>query len=336
MTITELVAAFEAQYRAGSQSVKDIDTSFFQPLVTEGFFGGLIPTVNTQERRVKAIIGQILRKKQKAFTGDDNGEFLPRSINLQELSYEYKNFPDVLQASYVGFLASMDTNDRAQWPITRYIVDVLMINKGREEFELNEVYKGVSGVIVPGTANDPGENFDGIEHQMNELIDEGDIVPIGGDTAWSTTPATFIAEVEAWIAAVKASSNEARLLVEGGAIRKIAMAPDLAFRLAKGLFKEYNVNYNATGQNIVNQPFEVALPFSNLVAVGLPSMSGKSRMFMTPEVNKVAFIKKPQSETGPEIQKVDREVKIFMDFWKGIGFWHPEYVYTTAHEVPED
>lgn len=334
MNITELIAAFGSYYRAGSQGVKDIDTSFYQPLVTEGFFGGLKPTLNTQERRVKSIIGQILRRKQRAFTGGESTEFLPRTIELQELSYELKEYPDIIQKSYIGFLASLDTNDRAKWPITKYIVDVLMIKKGQAEYELNEVYKGEAAPIVPGTPNNPGENFDGVEHQMNLAIDASLITPINGPTTWNADPKIFLQEIEEWIENVKASDNEARLLIEGGAVTKIAMNTALRDRLAKGLFKEYNINYNATNQEIVSQTFEVPLPFSNLVAVGLPSMSGKQRIFMTPELNKEAFIKRPQSETGPEIQKFDREVKIMMDYWKGIGFWHPEYVYTTQHEVP--
>jgi hypothetical protein len=338
MTITDLVAAFGSHYRPEGQSIRDLDASFFQPLVTEGFFGGLIPTVKTEERRVKSVIGQILRKKQKAFTGDDSAEFKPRLISLQELAYEYQAYPDEIQASYIGFLAQLDTNDRAAWPITRYIVDVLMIQKGREEFELNEVYKGTSEAIDPGVANSPGENFDGLEAQMNASVaaaGDDDIVPITAPASWDTDPEAFLVELETFIEDVKLTSNEARLLVEGGLIRKIAMAPELRDRLAKGVFKTYNMNYNATRQNIINQPIEVPLPFGNLIAVGLPSMSGKERIFMTPEINKACFIKKPMSETGPEVQKVDREVKIFMDFWKGIGFWHKEYVYMSDHEVPD-
>lgn len=332
MNITDLKTAFGSYYRKGSQSVKDLDTSFFQPLVTEKEFGGLVPTVNTEERRVKSVIGQILRKKQKAFTGDDSAEFKPRKIVLQELSYEYKAYPDEIQASYIGFLAEMDSNQRAQWPIVRYIVDVLMVQKGREEFELNEVYKGVSGIVTPGTANAPGQNFQGLEELMNDAIDAGTITPVSGPVAWDTDPEKFLGEVEAWINLVKASDNEARLLVESGAIKKLYMAPSLVTKLAKGLFTAYNINYNATGQNVNKTAVTVDLPFSGITAVGLPSMIGKSRIFMTPEINKAAFVKKPKSETGPEVQAVDREVKIFMDFWKGIGFWHPEYVYTTDHE----
>jgi hypothetical protein len=335
MDIAALKAAFGAYYRQEGQSARDFDTSFFQPLITERFFNSR-PTVQTQERRVKSIIGQILNKWQKAITAEESLSMLPRSINLHKLSYEVKDTPDEIEASYAGFMALLDTNDKRLWPIVRYIVDVLMIQKGREEYELNEIYKGVDGVIVPGSKLPPGENFPGLEGQMNAFIDEGAMAPVDGPSAWSTTPATFVDEVRGWVNDVKASDNEARLLVDNAQIDYIFMSPDKIDVLAEGVFEKYSKQWNAANIDIMKTPIMIDLPFSRLKAVGLPSMIGKDRIFMTPSANRAAFIKKPKSEAGPHVQEKDREVQIFADFWKGVGFWHPEYVYTSQHEVPED
>lgn len=332
MDLAALKAAFGNYYRAEGQNAKDFSTSFYQPLVTESFFN-FRPTVNTQERKVKSIIGQILRRWQKAITATDSLEMIPRSIDLQKLSYEYRETPDEIEDSYAGFMALLDTNDKRKWPVVRYIVEELMLKKGREEYELNEVYKGVASAITPGTANPAGENFDGLEKLMNDLIGASEMSPITAPATWETEPVGFVEEVRDWVKNVKASGNEARLLVENGQIDYVFMAPDRVDLIGEGVFEKYSKQWNAANIDIMKEPIMVRLPFSNLTAVGLPSMIGKDRIFMTPAANRASFIKKPKSESGPHIQEDGREVVIFSDFWKAIGFWHPEYVYTTQHEV---
>jgi hypothetical protein len=335
MNIQELKDAFGAYFRNEGQGLKDFHSSFFQPIVTERYFGSR-PTLNTQERKVKTGIGQVLRKWQKAITAEESLEMLPRSIDLQKLSYEVRDTPDEIEDSYAGFMSSPDSNDKRTWTIVQYIINELMLNKGRQEMELNEIYKGVASPIVPGTANPPGENFDGLEFLMNNLITDGKISPVQGPTTWDENPKNMVAELKEWVSLVKASDNEARLLLESNQIDYVFMSPHLVERLAEGVFEKYSINYNAANIDIMKTPLEVRLPFSNLTAVGLPSMAGRERVFMSPKNNRAAFIKRPISEGAPHIQEQGREVVIFSDYWKGIGFWHPEYVYTTDHEVPEE
>lgn len=333
MNIAELKAAFGAYYRQEGQGVKDLDTAIVQPLVTEQFFNSR-PTLNTQERRMKAMIGKVLRQRQTALTAESSLEIKPRVIDLQPLSYEVRETPMEIEDSYAGFLANPDNNMYKDWTIVQYIVNELMLKKGRQEYELDEVYYGVAGAITPGVANPAGENFNGLKHLINEFITEGSIIPVSAPTTWDTNPANVIDELEAWINDVKATSNEARLLVNAG--MEIGLSPELFELAMRGIHKNYNVNYNATGDNITDRPQSVKLPFGKTRLFELPSMSGAQELIMTPSWNRAAFIKRPISESGPNVQEVGREVVIFSDFWKGIGFWHPEYVYVTPHIVTEE
>lgn len=317
INVTDLKTAFGKAIGTPA-SRKDIDTAFLVPSVTEMEFN-MIPTDKTQVRRVKASIDQVLQRFQAVVSPAATILMEPRSIDLQELKYEVELDPDVIEDSFLGFLANPDNNDRKSWGVTQFVINELMIAKGRENFELHEAYKGVKGSLVSGTANPLGESFNGLGKSIADNISDYSLV--NSDPAWSTDPKDFVTQIEEWIEASRATSEVNRSIIDG-AVDKIHMATSLAQRFKQGMLAKYNMNYDQ-----INAPMKVFVA-ENIEVKGLPSMSGKNRVFMTFKQNRAGYIKRPQSENGIGISDSNPYKPLaYAKFWKGLGFWHPEYVF---------
>lgn len=323
ITITDVLTEFGNYYRNGGQGVKDIIGVYYQPELTHAYFNP-VPTENTQERRVKFLKNRVLQRYQSSFTPIGGGEFKPCTINLSWMKIDEQETLENLEKSYLGFLSKIDVNDRKQWPFVRWYVTETL-KQAKSDYELFEVYKGAEGVITPGTATAAGASMDGLGEQIADGVTSGAIVPVAGPAAWSTDPKDFVTEIEEWVKSVSAISNEKRLLVENE-IDYIFMSVQLRNRYAQGLREKYNMQYDQTGVNMFGVKTELPLVDSNIRIVGLPSMTGQNRIFMTPSDNRAAFDKKPKSASVLEIESVDRSIKIWGDVWKGIGFWYKEFV----------
>jgi len=87
------------------------------------------------------------------------------------------------------------------------------------------------------------------------------------------------------------------------------------------------MNYDQTGLSMTGVKLELPLVDSNIMIVGLPSMTASNRIFMTPKANRAAFDRVPSVPTVLSLETVDRTVKIFGDVHKGIGFWYKPFVF---------
>lgn len=324
LTITDVLTEFGSYYRNEGQGVKDIIGIYYQPERTHAYFNP-VPTEQTQERRVKFLKSRVLQRYQKTFTPTGGATFKPCKIDLSWMKVDEQETIDDLEKSYLGFLTKLDTNDRKQWPFVRWYMTHI-IKQAKQDYELNEVYKGVEGVVTPGTATAAGESMNGLGKQIADGISAGSITPISGPASWATDPKDFCTEIEEWVKTVAGTDNEKRLIVENE-IDYIFMSVQLRDRYAQGLREKYNMNYNQTGLNIFGVKEELPLVDSNIKIVGLPSMTGQNRVFMTPSENRAAFDRKPNAATVLQLESVDRSIKIFGDIWKGIGFWYKEFVF---------
>lgn len=317
LSVTSLKSAFGKAIGTPA-SRKDIDLAFLVPSKTEAEFN-LIPTDKTEVRRVRAAVDQVLQKFQAQATPNGIVTLTPRTILLQDLKYELEIDPDVIEDSYLGFMANPDNNDRKSWTITQFVMNELMIQKGRENFELSEVYKGVAAAITPGTASALGASFDGLGKLIADNI--ADYTVVAGPAAWSTDPVDFVTQVEEWVELCRATSELNRSIIDNS-VDKIHMSQTLAQRFRTGMQLKYNVNYAQ-----VSMPMAVFVA-PNIAVVGLPSMSGKDRVIMTFKENRAAYIKRPESENGMGISEANPyKPMLYAKFWKGIGFWHPNYVF---------
>lgn len=323
LTITDVITEYGQFYRKEGQGRQSIIDAYYQPSVTHGYFNPL-PTEQTQERRTKFIKNRVLQRFQSAFTPVGGSEFKPCPIDLAQMKVDESGTLDDLEKSWLGFLANIDKNDRKQWPFVRWYMEQT-IKQAMQDYELNEAYHGQLGVLTPGTATAAGESMDGLGKQIADGISAGDIVPITSPT-WSTDAKDFVGEIEQWVKDVASTSNQHRLIVENE-IDFIFMSVEMRKLYAEGLDAKYNTNYGRTGIGLTGVTEVLPIAHQNIKIVGLPSMHGSNRIFMTPKENRAAFDKKPNAATVLELESVDRSLKIWGDIWKGLGFWYKPLVF---------
>lgn len=329
LSVSALKAAFGSYYINGGQSLKDLLKAHLVPSETEKeWAGGLITTTDTKVRKMKAALTSVLQPFQKALTPAGDLSILPLEKDLTKMKYETDIDPDELEESYAGFMArnaSTDTNARKDWPITKY-AGLMMIEKGREDYELNAVVKGTYVAPTPGTPGTPAQSHNGLAKQIADDITAGKIIPINGPAAWSTDAEDFALQLEQWIDDGRDTSEINRNIIDTHC-EKIFMSKTLAMRAAKGFDKLYNTNYSKTDQNIMMASYKVPIPHTNQMIVGLSSWNGLSRIVMTPKANRMAYVKAPKSESAAEVDIDGRDITLYADFYKQLSYWDPEYVY---------
>jgi hypothetical protein len=118
----------------------------------------------------------------------------------------------------------------------------------------------------------------------------------------------------------------------------LAVNEDVALRYAIGRADKYKLHVNAIEQPITPNgavPLATAVPVQHAkqVVVGLPSMGNSQKIWMTPMANAKRLAKKSQNMAQFAIENVDRKVKLYTDFWKGVGFILPEAVFTNDQDI---
>lgn len=323
LTIADVNTEFGNYYRNDGQGESSIIGLYYQPSVTHGFFNPM-RTSNTQERGTKFLKNSVLQRYQSGFTPKGGSEFKPWKIDLAHMKVDEQETFEELLNSYNMFLVGIDTADKKSWPFVRWYMEH-MLNQVMQDYELNEVYFGVEGSVIPGTPTANGASMDGLGTQLAASILAGKTTPVAGPPAWSNDAVDFVTEIEDWVKVAKGTSNSHKLMIEND-IDYIFMATDKLDLYADGLDQKYNTNYNRTGIGLLGAPKMLPLKRTNIQLVGLPSMGSSERIFMTPSSNRGAYDRIPKGRLPLMIETVDRHVKIFGDIWKGIGFKWGEFV----------
>jgi hypothetical protein len=321
ITATAVVTEWGAFYRAEGQNIKDIITKLMQRSVTAGYFPTRI-TDKTILEKVTAEFARVLQRFQKGYTPIGGTTFEPTKIPLYKLKIDLLETPDDLEESWLGFLA--DSNlDRRQWPYIKWFLMNTLIQADKD-LELNEIYAGVPGTITAGTATAAGTSLKGIKKQINEFHAAGktNTVVMGAVPATATDAGKkdLVKYVEDMIKATP------RLL--RNELDFVFLSEDLHDDFRDGMRLTYNVNYESVADNKITQ-----LRNDNIKLVGLPSMVGAKKIWTTPSWNRQGGFKKPANGKIFEVEKVDRAVKVYTDYYKGFGFWIPQYIVTNDVEL---
>ena len=338
LDVTSIVTMHGQVYKDSGQGVADLASKFYQKSVTDSVFG-IVPTNETVKHMGKAKADRVLQAFQKVKSRVGGLTISGKEAHLTPLKVEDSIYPDDVVDTWAGFLADLDSNDRTKWPFIKWFLEEHVMPQSVEDWELLEVYKGTQNTIdTPGTANAAGKNFIGLRKQINTLITAGTInnsTTVTG--AFSSDPKTFVEQIEAWVRYCKERSAEDRILWESGQIKEICMSPANRDLFKEGMGVKYNTNYAQIALNHnLNVDDNVTVHNSNIKIMGLPSMIGDNKIWATPMWNKWGYIKRPKSskyfDVAPDGTNV-REVQYWMDFWKGVGFWMGEYVYTNDLEL---
>lgn len=315
ITLTDLKTEF-GTYIATNH--KDILKRLIQKTVSMNYMR-TIASKDLEWRAAKAVIDDLVQGFQKGFTPKGTATFTPLSIVQRRHKIDLEFYPDDVYESWLGFLTD-ETKSRVDWPITRFIVDELILPKVAENRELLLIGKGAYEAVVEDTAQDTGKSMDGfctiLEAEAVLPGTEINFFDPGAIGALTTTNILdFIEAYVDWIAE----------LYQGIPMNVFISPSNL--RAYKRKFREsYGTHTDFEGDT------EVILD-SNKKLVGLPSMAGKNIIFSTPKENFIRLLNANEGASHIEIQSDVRKLLVFSDWHESVGFGMAEAVFAYVPAV---
>lgn len=310
---SEIVAKFGAYYLEEGQNMDRLKAALRQQSVTPSFCIPII-TESDMYRSANVALGEIVQGFQKGFTPKGDITFKPNEIRLRNIKADVTIDPDDVKGKWLGFLASLTEQDRSQWDIVRYMMEVHFASRIPHDMETQAYFKGVYGAPTTGVAGAASAALDGFK----KLIDDG----INGGTvnALTLSNAPTASNIFDTIEEVSDDILAANPILSGIPMQ-ICVSPSWlrAYFRDKRNTHGGDTNYTGTGMETIDFT-------PNMRLVALPSMEGTNYIFATP-VDNMVYLRKVNGMSTPNVQLFDRQVKVLLDWYEGIGFLHNELVF---------
>lgn len=316
ITSADVISAYGSYYINSGQSENDIHRRLREPFGTMEAFR-MIDSEDTVLREANAGFSEVLQSFQKLFTPKGGVAFTPSSIPLFNVKVDELFYPDDLKNQWLAFMTSNNL-DRTTWPFVRWFIEEYVLTQIKVDLETQAIYGGVYSAPASGVANAANQIMNGIKKTINDAVTAGSItvIPTGAPNA---DPVLWANQVEAFVGAVP------ELYWNGD--MTLNMSRTLANRYIQGRTIKYNMYYPQV--NTLNQ----VQNFENVKVRGLASHAGATKIWMTPDLNAVLGMKGGSNQDIVEVEKIDRQVKVYTDFWLGIGFIDPGIVFTNDRDL---
>ncbi len=305
MTVTDIITEFGAYYKNNGQNMQNLfRVAYNQTDSTKYMTSRLVD--GTRYEVGASTIGQVLQPFHKNFTPTSGPTFTGKSITLYHHKADLSEYPDDLEATWLGFLADNNVK-RTEWPYIKWLLETHVLPKFLRDYELNEVYKGVYSAPGGVTAGAAGTAMDGLGKVIADAITATEISPITTG-AISSDPETFVAQVEDFVAALVGLNPDYAAIP-----MNIYMSVTNAHKFSRGYRIKYgkDTDFAGVAMKVLDTNFTIA---------GLSSMAGRSRIFTTTKENMLDLRFRQQREGAFDIQAAERQVKILHDTYRGVGF----------------
>jgi hypothetical protein len=316
LQITDVVAQFGAYYLNNGQNLQRLYALLRSVTNTESMFTP-INTDDTLWRAAKSLFTRVVQPFQKQFTPLAGVTFVPVAIQQFKMKVDAQEYPDELEATWLGFLDGDDI-DRKAWPFVKWYCEVYLIPQVKQDIEMNEIFQGVFVAPTPGTPGAAGTSMNGLKKTINDHITAGRMTPITTGVFDTTAPDTVVEQMEAFADGIHKDYWNIPMIL--GCSESIARA------FLRGQERKYgkNTGGGALGLTINN---------TNITLQPLTSHRTTNKIWCTPKANAVQLRKRIQNQTKIQVESVDRLLKFFTDFSMGIGFIIPEIVFTNDVEL---
>lgn len=300
-------------YIASNQ--KTILKRLMQKTVSMAYMTTII-TEDLEYRMSKAVIDNLVQGFQKKWTPKGTATFTPIAINQRRHKFDYEFYPDDVVESWLGFLAD-ETKDRKEWPISRYIIEELIMPKIDDNREFLLIGKGTYQATVDETAQDTGLSMDGFVTILENLRLAGtsnvnfynDAAGFVGDP----TSANIVDFVEGLVDFIDTLYQGMNL--------PVFTSPAWVRAYQRKYRELYGTNADFTRSNADQ------IDYSNNRLIGLPSMAGKNVFFLTPKEN---FIRLRRANDGASkiwTGNDKRLVLVSADWHESVGFGMEEAIF---------
>jgi len=318
IAIEDILSEFGSYYIKQPGNLARMVKQLHQASVTDAVLTPFM-TDDTVYRTSESRFTRVLQPFQKVYTPLGDLSFVPVAIEQFKQKIDSQEYPDELEGSWLGFLSGPGI-DRKEWPFVRWFLETHLLPQAKEDYELNEVFEGRQRAVVSGQAGAAGTSIDGLKFGINNGILSGRTVVINTG-ALSTDPVTFVDQVEAFVDAINTKYWQIAM--------DLNMNETLERRFVRGYHKKYGLdtNYKENPNSKVK--------FTNITIQGLPSMNMSDKLWCTPKNNVLKLGKKTTNMNTVKVENVDRLVKMYSDWWSGVGFVIPEIIFTNDRDLGE-
>ena len=309
ISVSELKSAF-GTYIGTNQ--KDILTLLTAPTESQKHMT-TIASADLEYRASKAVVDDLVQGFQKGWTPKGVATFTPIAIPQRRHKFDWEMYPDDIVDSWLGFMADEKTN-RTVWPISRYILERLILPKINDNRELKLIAKGVYEAPVIGTAQATGKSMDGFITILEKLKIAG-----GSNINFITLSALTKDNI----------FDQVELFAEG--VAELYQDIPMEVFISRKWFAAYHKKRrDLHGQDLNYAGQKDVIEGTNMTLMPLPSMNGKDVIFCTPKENFIRLMNRNDGASNISIESVDRQIKIFADWYESVGFGLQEAVFASV------
>lgn len=161
ITITDILSQYGTKYMNNGQAQGDILRSFRRTRTLPSFASKRF-TTNDSLQLSAATIGNVLQPFHKTFSHKGNTTVVANEVRLRKIKIDQTISPDDIEESWLGFMADLKEGERANWPIVRYIWEVLVAERAQEDYEAADWAGEYSAAPGGGTAGGHLDIYDGL------------------------------------------------------------------------------------------------------------------------------------------------------------------------------
>lgn len=281
-----------------------------------------VPAV-TEYRAIQAQINSVSQQFNAKWTPSGNAKFTPLTVKNYRHKINYAIVPaDVLDTYLLHLYDEQLSPD--QMPITKYIIHELVYPRLMDDIELRMIFKGkFVQKTDPNAASSPEDSMDGIETQLIQ------------EKASGSSRMNFFTKTINWVTAtdaevVKFVQDFADFVDDKLKIKKIYASKTVKKRYQRA----YEAVYAGGNKIVGGMNKQAEVDFVEMEIVELDGMSDSPIIFATTPGNMVKLRhKNAPPNVINDVQKVDYEVRLFGEYWLGVGFEIAEFVFAY---VPAD
>ena len=275
----------------------------------------------TEYKAVSAqSVGSVVQQFSKEWSPKGQGKFTLLTIKNYRHKVDFAIDPADVGESWLFHLYD-ERKTPDQMPITRYIVSNILIPQIAEDLELVMTAKAK---YVEGS-KETSATMDGIETQLVEALASEDKKGMnfynGATNLLTGDDEDVLNAIDDFVASVAPLYRSKQM--------PIYLSADLYLKYKRAYKKKWGA-----GSGTENPKFGTdRVDFSNFYLKVLDCLTGSPIFFSTPRGNFVGLKHKNPPQFISDIQKHDRQVRFYLEFWYGVGFLVGEAVFAY---VPAD
>ena len=303
ISVSQLAAELGAYTRANNKEIRQMA---YQKTVTAKYMK-LITSVKGRFEALQSITGRLVQGFQAIWSPLGTTEFrINPLVNFQQkVNYAFR--PAVINQSWISYLYSEDKKPM-DMPISKYLVDKeIMPAVARDREWL--MGKGTYDANDLGTF---GKSMDGIATLITKGLASNSENPVYQIPISAFTLGNICDQV---------NDFELKLPTEvSDLVDKFYMSTKYVEMYALNFFKTYGVQPSYTPEG------GLKTIVGKRQLIGLPSLNDTNVIFTTPDDNFLRLIDINDEPIINDIQALDYDVKVFMEWWEAPSFWTNQMV----------